>query len=339
MAGAVGDTFPEIKNTLGFDSNLTEAQLYTAYSTLLQQLNSTTSKSKLQLANAIALQNEMPLLPTYLDIVNNNFNAAVFPVDFLTKASEATQAINRWANEKTNGKIPKLFDATLDTDTRMVLLNAIYFKGAWKEPFNNWSTTEKEFTYGVDKKVGVPMMHKFNGRLKYASFGEGELLELPYKGSTQSMLLFLPNESKTSESISSAFSRALKEDKDTSGYAKLSLTDVNLILPRFKVESTYKLKPTLIEMGIKSAFSANSNFSRMTGQSNLVLSEVVHKAFVEVNEEGAEAAAVTGGISATKAQLPKNPNPKLLNFNRPFLFSIRDSAKQLTLFSGVVNKP
>lgn len=331
-----------------FNPNQTDAQLFAAYSTLLQQLNSTSAPTiKLQLANGAALQNNYPLLPAYLNVVNNDFNAKVFSVDFKAKAAEATEEINRWAGEKTNGKIPKLFDEPLDRDTRLVLLNALYFKGGWAFPFHNSSTEEREFFLPQSgQKVNVSMMAKYDEKIRHASFEDGDLVELPYEGNTLSMLLFLPNQARTPQnqsSISGAFLKALKAQSEAgsllSAYGKLRTTDVNLMLPRFKVESSFKLKPILQVLGIRTAFDEQKvDFSGMTGQRNLVLSEVVHKTFVKVNEEGSEAAAVTAGVMV-KLLSARFTDPKTVNFNRPFLFAIRDNAKQLTLFAGIINKP
>lgn len=187
------------------------------------------------------------------------------------------------------------------------------------------------------------MMHRFDDKIKYASFEEGEMVELPYDGDRHSMLLFLPNESKISGegSISSTFSKVLKgtSGEGVSGYAKLRIADINLALPRFQIQSTFKLKPTLQSMGITTAFDERTvDLSKMTGQRNLQLSEVVHKTFVKVNEEGSEAAAVTGAV-VIRLLSARFTDPKTVNFNRPFLFAIRDNGKQLTLFAGVVNKP
>ncbi|XP_017461609.1 PREDICTED: serpin B3-like [Rhagoletis zephyria] len=340
MAGAKGNTFNEIKSTLGFNIDMTESQLYTSFSTLLRQLNNFTSsaKSTLRLANAIALQNEYSLLPTYLHIVKNRLIANIFSVNFKEEPEQAVEKINQWVNRKTRGKIPKIVD-DLSTNTRMVLLNALYFKGTWKTPFKKDSTKENAFSYGEQnkKKVNVPMMRQRFDELNYASFYGGELVELPYKNDSFSMLLFLPR-TIDADSVSSIFSHALKTPNL---YTKLKTREVILTLPRFKIKSSFELKPTLQGIGIETAFEDGADFTRIAESNddeNLQLSNVLHKAVVEVNEEGAEAAAVTDAEIAFFSAGPSLP-PIQMDFNRSFLFAIRCNRLQLTLFAGIVNKP
>ena len=182
------------------------------------------------------------------------------------------------------------------------------------------------------------MMKKSFHRLNYLSSEEGELVELPYRGHLLSMLLFLPAVGDPPP-ISFTF---LDFRKRHNGYSKMTARKVTLSLPRFKIESSLELKPTLRWMGIETAFEDAADFSRMTGNGGdggerLKLSQVLHKAVVEVNEEGSEAAAATMSQAVARSWDPRKPIK--LNFNRPFLFAIRCKPLQLTLFAGIVNKP
>ena len=317
---------------------MTESQLYTSFRILLRQLNnfSSNANNTLELANAIALQSEYSLLPTYLHIVKNRLKAEIFSINFQVKGKQAAEKINQWVNRKTRGKIDTILKGNPTADTRMVLLNALYFKGTWEHSFRKDKTKDMEFTYGKDKEVKVPMMNQAFEKLKYARFNEGELVELPYSGNTLSMLLFLPadtstNSSSINDTISSTFAQAaLRKQQESLEYKNR----VNLMLPRFNISSSYSLKPALQSMGIEAAFDPDSaNFGRMTNQKDLMVAEVLHKAVVEVNEQGTEAAAV----SAMRVRTRSRRN--VVYFNRPFLFAIRYNRLQLTLFAGIVNKP
>ena len=315
-------------------------QLSSAYRILLQNLRFSTlfTRNVFQLANAAALIDQFALLTAYQNTVENDFSATIFSVNL----SEAATTINNWANEHTHGKIPKLLDEKTDlSNTVMILLNALYFKGVWANPFKKQLTADKEFTYSANSKVKVPMMSK-SGWFKYTSSTEGQLLELPYEGNSQSMLLFLPKEEKEEmqHSISSIFSKTIKSrNSNQNGYESLRSQQLILVLPRFKIESSVEPVQELQSMGIRAAFDCEkANFSLMMDSERIIkVSEILKKTFIEVNEEGSKAAAATAvGFVAVSGQIRK---PLTVEFNRPFLFAIRDNRLQLTLFAGIVNKP
>ena len=327
------------------NSQLTEPELIAACSRLLQRLSSSPSSSAvLQLANAVALQIGYPILPTFLDVVESDFHSKLFSVDFANKPKAAIEKINSWAGEKTHGKIPELFDEELDQDTKLVLLNALYFKGAWAEAFKKKHTTEEEFTLSKEgKKFNVSMMHKDDFNLRQTTTEEGhQLVELPFRGEVQSMLLFLPNETllagnsstTTTTTITSAFYRAIKKHNALS---KMRSKVVDLSLPRFKIESSFQFKETLQKMGMRAAFDNTvADFRRMTTNKGLVIEEVVQKTMIEVNEAGAEAAAAS---AVQMVHYSARPPRTSIHFNRPFLFAIRDNRLYVNLFVGIVNKP
>ncbi len=243
----------------------------------------------------------------------------------------------------------------LKYDNEMILLNSMYFKGAWKNRFIHG--LEKKFTYSSRKsstKSSIYMM-RMNAEIKYAALNEGELVELPYKGESQSMLLFLPNENfdYSSSSISLAFSQALKqqsfftriftyfnlfsENKYSFDFDRLRFKEFRLYLPAFQIKSNLQLKPILQLMGIKTAFEDIADFSQMTGQQKLRISQVLQKSYIKVNAEGSEAAATSAVMITPFSAIPRSNFDVV--FNRPFLFLIRDNRFQLTLFAGIVNKP
>ncbi|XP_017494835.1 PREDICTED: serpin B3-like, partial [Rhagoletis zephyria] len=297
MTGAQGDTYEEMRSVLRLNnSQLTEPELIAACSRLLHRLSSSPSSSTvLQLASAVALQIGYPILPTFLDIVESDFHSKLFSVNFAGNGKAAIEKINSWAGEKTSEKIPILFEEEqLDKDTQLVLLNALYFKGAWAEKFKKKHTTEEEFTWSEEKKFNVSMMHEELISLRQTTTEEGhQLVELPYRGEVQSMLLFLPNETflagnssttaaTTTTTITSAFYRAIKKHKALS---KMRSKWVDLSLPRFKIESDsfQELKGILQKMGMRSAFEGGvADFSRgMTGGKGLKIAQVVQKTMIE----------------------------------------------------------
>jgi len=343
MAGGGNETYAEIHKTLGFDGTVPESELYSTYQGLFGELQRLIQESdkqnELQLANSIALQDKMKILPTYESLIQNQFGARLFPVNFATESHQATEKINSWASDATNGKIAKLFDKDLDPLTVMVLLNAVYFKGTWKYQFEADQTAKSTFTYNVNQQEQVDTM-KLKGTLKHAHFDDGELVELPYQGDRLSMLAYLPDIRwvKEYQTLAGQFSRVVEHGstKLASRIASLQNVSVELLLPKFQINSDFHLKPELQNLGIRKAFTESAaDFSRINGGRDLFLYDVIHKAHIEVNEKGSEAAAVTAGEVHTKSL----PMIHLLDFNRPFLFLIRDNVHQVTLFAGVVNKP
>lgn len=285
------------------------------------------------MANSVVIQNKFSALPSFLNVIEAQFNSTLQSVDFEENAKEATKVINSWVNEKTYGKIEKLFEKDLISNTIMVLLNAIYFKGIWKFPFDAKCTRPGQFQCNKNQFVEVPMMI-IKRSFKYGSFeGDGEVLEIPYEGDDLCMVIFLPAKETGTTSkctISALFAKVMRLEK----FKNLNSMTLELQLPKFSIQSDFSLKSTLRELGIKAAFSYNSaDFSRITGSRDLVLDDVVHKTMIEVNEEGSVAAAVTGAV------LVKRSLPYQFTVDRPFLFAIRHRPTELTLFLGIVNKP
>lgn len=271
-------------------------------------------------------------------MLTKQFSSELFKVNFKHRGDEAVEKINSWAANKTEGKIPKLLEEKLNSLARLVLLNAVYFRGYWQYPFSEDSTKMALFTLADGtSKVNISMM---NGRTvaKIADFDDGTLVELPYIREQYSMFLFMPTANQP-QLLSSAFT--LPTTALNSRIEKLMKKKIRLALPKFKLTTSLKLKETLDALGIEKAFrETEADFGRLTGVTSgpekLYLSEVLHRTALEVNEAGTIAAAVTGGVVAASRTLAQ---PRLIEFNRPFALFIREKAANITLFAGVINKP
>ena len=280
-------------------------------------------------ANRVWVQKDFPLLPDFLRTLETTYRAPAATVDFMRDADGARREINTWTARQTRDRIRDLFaPGTLDADTRLVLTSAVYFYGKWANPFRPAETRPAPFTLSNGAKVQTDFMNR-TGRYAYAETPSGQFLEMRYDGSGLAFDIFLPKaggalESPTPERLA-AWTGALQE------------RNVRVSIPKFRVESEFSLVPVLSAMGMPSAFTRAADFSGMNGRRDLFLSRVVHKAFVDVAEEGTEAAAATGiGVSLTS--MPLNPEPVFLA-DRPFVFLIRDTRSGLVLFEGRLMNP
>ncbi|MBA3531687.1 MAG: serpin family protein [Ardenticatenales bacterium] len=334
-AGARGQTAQEMAETLHF--TLPEARLHPAFNRvtldLVEQGDASEEKSfRLNIANALWGQKEYTFLPEFLDLLATQYGAGMRLLDFKSDSEAARKSINAWVSEQTEEKIENLIPpGVLDESTRLVLTNAIYFYGKWQAPFDKAQTRDGPFHLLEGGEVTVPMMHQ-DGSFRYGA-GEGyQIIELPYAGSDMAMIVLLPAEDhfqSFEESIDAA-----RVDEMVQGLEHQSMA---LTLPKFTYESEFALSEALSNLGMPSAFSASqADFSGMDGTRNLVISEVIHKAFVAVDEEGTEAAAATAVVMAeTSAMIPDLE----VTVDRPFLFLIRDNATGTLLFAGRVLDP
>jgi len=251
-------------------------------------------------------------------------------LDFINATEAARQTINQWISDQTKDKIKDLIQpGVLDPSVRLVLTNAIYFKGKWAAPFEKNSTYDGLFTLLDGSTVSAPMMNQVHS-FKYAE-GEGyQAVELPYRDSDAAMLVVLPQAGRFDQ-VEAAFSADLLAR--ISG--ELEPRSVNLTMPKFTYESEFYLADALTQMGMPAAFS-DADFSGMTGKRDLLISEVVHKAFVAVDEEGTEAAAATAVVMKETAMIVGDVE---LKADRPFLFLIRDTRTGTILFAGRVLNP
>jgi serpin B len=287
-------------------------------------------------ANALWLQQGDPFLHAFLDATRTYYGAQPFEVDFAGNTESARQRINAWVEAQTAGKIREIIQSLdLDRDTALVLTNAIYFKGAWASPFvASHTRKDGEFTAAGGKKVTVPMMTQTE-TYRYHDGGSFQALELPYAGNQRSMLVLLP---KAVDGLAALESSLTPEGLDAV-VGKLGRQRVNLELPRFRLEESFQLADVLQSLGMERSFDpSRADFSGMTGRRDLAVSKVIHKAFVDVNEEGTEAAAATAVVMArTAVMLPGRT--VTFRADHPFLFLIRDQATGAVLFLGRVNEP
>lgn len=274
------------------------------------------------------------ILETFKNAVTKKHNAEIRAADFAGQPEVERLKINQWVEEKTRDKIQDLLpDGSVDAMTRLLLVNAIYFKGDWLHAFDPEQTVDAPFRLSPDESVPVPMMPLKETRFAYGENDCFQTLELPYEGEEVSMLLILPKAENGLKHIEECFAPG-NLDACTKGMRK---RDVNVFLPRFKVESTFaSLKRDLAALGLTDAFDAQlADFSGISPEP-LFISDVVHKAFVEVNEEGTEAAAATGIIMRTTSI---HPPPVTFRADRPFIFLIRENKSGKILFMGRITNP
>ena len=332
-AGAHGPTQSEMANVLHLDADLAEAHAH--YHQLLEQWNAEGEKRAYQLrvANRLWGQKGYPIRPEFLALTRQQYGAEMLLLDF-AQSKAASQEINRWVEQQTNGKIKDLIPpGSLDAMTRLVLTNAVYFKGDWVQPFDKKNTKEEDFAFSAEGKVKVPLMHQ-QKKLGYAEEETFQVLELPYAGRELSMVVLLPKEVDGLPELE----KAITTDKLAALMLKLRVREVNAYLPKFKLETSFGLNSTLQAMGMKRAFSREADFSGISSTEALYISAVLHKAYVDVNEEGTEAAAATGVVM--KAMAVRRPQPiPVFRADHPFLFLIRDTKAGSILFMGRLTKP
>lgn len=329
--GARGDTRTEV-GLLGYlILDVFKVNIPETYQRLYSQLRST-SDYKLEIANALVTQADFKVLDQYRSTLQRYYDALIKEVDFLRDNAEAVREVNDWVSQKTHGKIPTLIDS-LDASTRLVLLNAIYFKGTWKTQFEPEKTKNRPFyNNGGENSATVPMMN-LNTKFPYLNDVNRrvKVLQLPYKGNDVSMLVVLPYERDGVARLKDDLSDPII----TEFLDNLAETKVVVSLPKFKLEYSRLLKGDFIQSGVKSLFGNRADLSGITGERNLYVSEIIHKAVIEVNEEGSEAAAVTGVISKML------PLPMLTNefiADHPFLFYIIHNKSKVILFVGSVDE-
>jgi len=330
--GAKGKTAEEIAAT--FDFQAKPAELRASLTALRKDLALAAKEAEFKQANSFWAQENYKFLPAYLKTLRVTYGAEARQVNFSTKAEDARAAINGWTEKQTKGKIKDLFpEGAINSLSRLVLVNAVYFKGKWQEPFKKEMTSDADFTKTDGSRIKVKMMS--SGGTREASYSENDdlqALRLPYKGGGLSMLLLLPKAGKSLADMEKGLS-AEKLDALRSG---LEEQKVKVFLPRFTFSSGFSLNGTLADLGMPTAFTDAADFSGMTGKKDLYIQAAVHKAFVEVNEEGTEAAAATGismGLKSAAFDF------LVFRANRPFLFFIEDPKSGLLLFMGRVEDP
>jgi serpin B len=287
---------------------------------------------RLSIANALWGQEGYPFIADYLALLAEYYGAGMQSVDFATAPDEARQTINAWVSDQTQGRIQDLLQpGTVTGTTRLILANAIYFKAAWSDPFDEDFTEDGPFTLLDGSQVTVPMMHKTSSYL-YARGDGFQAVGLPYAGQRMVMLILLPDEGQfeTFEAgLDAAQFQAIQE--------QAAWMEVHLSLPRFEVDADFSLADTLAALGMPDAFEMGvADFSGMTEQEDLAISDVIHKAFIKVDEAGTEAAAATAVAMVGAAAPMEMPEVQV---DRPFIYAIYDQDSGTILFLGRVLNP
>lgn len=320
--GAQGNTATEMEQVFGFEPDYSVR--HERFASMQQRLNFEGQNNTLSIANALWLAKNFEPYDDYVSNVENHYSGKVESVDFASK-EKSLDIINQWVHDNTGGKIEKIFE-TLDPDTKLAITNAIYFKGIWEEPFEKDRTTMAPFHVGDGVIVSVPMMELKTTYLNQTKTPTARILELPYQGSKISMLILLPNEidgiRALEDSLSAENIGAWQED-----YTKIK---TKAYIPKFKLETEYDLIPPLVGLGVRDAFGS-ADFSGIS-ELDLFIYKARHKALVEVNEEGTEAAAATG-----MAMLESGPVE--FRADHPFVFVIQDNETSQILFMGRVTDP
>ena len=326
-AGARGNTEKQMAQVLHF-ANAPHA----AFSDLEKSLQSSAAgKLRLTIANALWGQKNYSFQPEFLSQIKQYYGGGFNTLDFIGNPQESRLTINRWIEKKTEDKIKNLLHEEDISDlTRLVLTNAIYFKGDWASKFRSENTKPAPFYLGSGETATVPMMYQ-KSRFGYLEKDGLQVLEIPYAAGDLSMVLLLPPEDQPN------FSGVLTAEQLQTCLDGLQEREVRVFLPKYKFEARAGLKNTLTAMGMPDAFDMDkADFSGMTGAPSLFIANVIHQAVIEVNEAGSEAAAATAVIMALKSSLEQAP---VFRADRPFTFLIRHKTSGAILFMGQVVNP
>lgn len=330
--GAKGETAKQMARVLRF--TLPQERLHQGFNELSRLLQSNTKDYQLSIANALWGQKDYRFLKEFIDLTNKYYDAGFKEVDYTnaTAREETRQMINKWVEEKTNGKIKDIIKRDdIDDLTRLILTNAIYFKGKWELQFDPKNTRDMPFYVSENVKLDIPMMYQ-KGRFNYGEDNEVQILEMPYAGKDLSMVIILPKLNIPLPKIE----RALSAKKLETWMSTTSEREVEVYIPRFKIEKRYILNEILKRLGMVDAFDMiKADFSGMTPKPDLYITSVIHQSFVEVNEEGTEAAGATAVIMGTKMVTM----PVIFRADRPFIFLIRDKRSGSILFIGRLAEP
>ncbi|XP_076731630.1 leukocyte elastase inhibitor isoform X3 [Maylandia zebra] len=336
--GAKGDTAAQITQALSFSSG---EGVHANFQKLNADINSPSASYILKLANRLYGENIAHFLPDFIDVTHRNYLADPITVDFIGDPEACRAAINSWVEQQTENKIKDLLKpGTVNKDTRLALVNAVYFKGNWRNPFKEANTKEMPFEIRQNETVPVQMMHQ-RKKLPYNYIADHDLqiLELPYVGEELSMFILLPKESSDGSGPLLKLEKELTQERLNEWTDRKNMevdSEVLLHLPKFKLEEDYELNEPLAKLGMKNVFCAGrADLSGMNGEPGLFLSTMAHKAFVEVNEEGTEATAATGAVIKLESFIPDTH----FTADHPFLFFIRYNETKSILFFGRFSSP
>ncbi|WP_413669776.1 serpin family protein [Mucilaginibacter sp. Mucisp86] len=323
--GANGQTLTDIRKTIEVNG-FTEDQVNSYYHNLITNLPDLDPNTTLKIANSIWYANNFTVLPAFLKTNTDFYDAEVKALDFSSDKTGSANTINSWVSGQTNNKIPKILDQIGD-GARMYLINAIYFKSSWKTRFDAAKTYKAPFRLADNSTVQTDFMTNNGVELKTAYDNGTNVVELPYSNSKYSMVMIMPYEDVK------AFALGLDSTKWNFLMGKLAATKSQITIPKFKFSYGINLMGILKSLGMGIAFSDQADFSRITAGGGVAITEVKHEAYIDVNEDGTEAAAATEVGIGISAPAPTNV------FNKPFIFAIREMKTGLILFAGIVNDP
>ncbi len=333
-AGSKEETQLEISKTLSF--SLDQNKIHSDFNSLLEKLTYSKDSTQLCIANSLWAQKDYLFLEDYFNLLKTKYNAGLENVDFIDTAErEKTRIkINEWVESKTNDKIKEILkrDIMLNENSRLVLVNAIYFLGKWNTPFNKEQTQKNIFYSTLNTKIESFFMNKTLS-LKYFEDETLQTIEIPYKENKFSMIIILPKSNSAIENIE----KTISYDKYLQILNTMNNEMVELSIPKFKTTCELILKNTLKNLGMTISFSDFADFSGITGRKDLKIGDVIHKAFIDVNEEGTEAAAAT--VVTFDYKSAHITPVKIFKADHPFMFIIKETETGSILFMGKVINP
>ena len=337
-AGARSNTEQQMADVLNF---MDQPAFHPAVAFLNNDLNSLSTVPddsdeqafKLNIANSIWGQEGYAFQDAFLDILSSYYGAGLQQVDYINNAEKARQQINAWIEKETNNKIKDLIPSgVLDSMTRLVLANAIYFNAAWQNQFLEPATSDAPFTLVDGTEISTPTMH-LKESFAYADINGTQVIELPYQQYSASMIVILPERENFAE-FESSLDAAVLQDM----FNNLQSAEVMLSFPKFKYEAKLDLVSTLGQMGLRDPFNPQAaDFSGMDGTRGLYISNILHKAFIDVDENGTEAAAATAVVMKLTSAKPGDPVE--MKVDHPFIYLIKDNKTNTILFMGRVMDP
>jgi serpin B len=332
-AGSGGPTQQEMAQVLGY-GGYSPAQVDAANKQI--QFATQDPSVTLQMANSIWLNQSFTLKDGYQKEMADYYGARAQTLDFTLEQS--SQTINRWVSDQTRGKIPTIVSADTIRAAKAVLINAVYFKGNWTYPFDPQFTSPRPF-HPQNRAVMMVDMMKKSGSYQYIADDQLQVIRLPYGDQNLSMYVALPAASSDSSDNIEVFVQNLNQNQWRERLNQMYSQKGTILLPKFKIEYATQLVPSLSAMGMHQAFTDGADFSGISS-TPLKIDQVIHKTFVQVDEKGTEAAAVTAVVMTVGAAAPgSEPPPFYMEVNRPFFFTIQDDRSGEILFMGTVNAP
>lgn len=328
--GARGTTSDEMESVFHFIQDNIARKNYV--SRINSELNDPSQQYKLDIANALWIQNDYPVFSSYTDTIKQYYAANVTNLDLKGDSENSRKIINTWVENKTNQKIVDLLpQGSINENSRVVLTNAIYFKGNWTNQFDAQDTSNQNFTTSANKIVTIPMMTTTSS-FPYFEDNNIQVLKMPYQGGHLSMVVLLPKNNNLK-----SLANSLSVEKLQQWNGNMTTEPVTVYMPKFTLDTKYILNDYLPSMGMPSAFSPNdANFTGISSVKDFSISTAVHQAFVKVDEKGTEAAAATGAVfQVTSMPLSKYT----FRADHPFIFMIYDDQTGLVLFMGQVVNP